>query len=871
MDQTISTQTLASGWLARAKADVTVDGTVITSPSYRVEGWLDAVVPGSVLATLVKNNKAPDPYYGINSCSINDIGKYGVGLYTYWFYNAFNLPAPGPGRRVELRFDGINYGASVYLNGRKLGETAGMFLRHVFDITAFVIAGENRLAVLVTPPDPPGLIDGNGGARGPNIGESVVARYPVGWDWVTSMPDRSTGIWDRVSVYFSGPVTIGDPHVITRVPGVRVPGGVQGPANLTLTAEVTNTSGASVSGVLTCEVDGRAHGENVTLKAGETRAITIERQIDNPRLWWPNGLGQPELYPVTLTFTIGAAESDRRSFQVGLRQIDVSTIDVSDSSGGQRKTRVFLVNGRRVFLRGGNWIGTDAMFRYSTDAKRYRDEVRMHANANLNMIRVWGGGIAERDAFYEACDRYGIMVMQDFWISGEFNGPFSDTWTNVFKASARDTIKHLQYHPSLLYWTGGNEQTPRDDIDAALRGWIEGPAGDNLLDGTRIYVNLSTNISGSSTNQYEDGPYGILDPRSFFDPHSFDQKPVSNPINPELGSVGTPTFESLRLFIPENVPFPLPNQPLDKVAEVWQHHDYMPYFNDGVPDQIGTYDPKPGSAERFAYLAQLANYIQYRALFEGFGAHMWEWYAGVFIWKSQNPWTGLRGQLYDWYLEQTGGLFGVRLACEPVHVQLNLATNEVMVLNTSAGAFSGTATATIYDLSGRASKGGGVSVSMNQPPVEAQTLFKLQNVPTAPNTVYFAELRLSTPRGEIISSNFYWLTTGDYQPLRGLAPATIKASGTLTRPGERWDATVTLTNAGQPVAFWIRLQVLASRSGERVLPVFYEDNYVSVVPGVQRVIRIDFAASDVPPDETPEIWIEGWNVAPTRVPLTPRV
>src|SRR6185369_1118555 len=245
----LNTFPLATGWLARSKADVSVDGTVITSPSYSVEGWLDGVVPGSVLATLVKNNKAPDPFYGVNSCSIPDAGTAGIGLYTYWFYNAFQLPAPG--RRVELRFDGINYAASIYFNGRKLGDVAGMFLRHVFDITPFVVAGENRLAVLVTPPDPPGLINGNGGKPGPpNIAESVVARYPVGWDWVASMPDRSAGIWDGVSVCFSGPVTIGDPQVDTRVHGVRTPGAQQDPASLRLTTVVTNTSTAPVSGVL---------------------------------------------------------------------------------------------------------------------------------------------------------------------------------------------------------------------------------------------------------------------------------------------------------------------------------------------------------------------------------------------------------------------------------------------------------------------------------------------------------------------------------------------------------------------------------------------------------------------------------------------
>ena len=481
----------------------------------------------------------------------------------------------------------------------------------------------------------------------------------------------------------------------------------------------------------------------------------------------------------------------------------------------------------------------------------------MHAEANLNLIRVWGGGIAERDPFYEACDEFGILVMQDFWISGEYTGPFPDNWYDVFRASAFDTIKRLQHHASLLFWTGGNEQTPPTPVDDLLRGWLDGRRG--TLDGTRIYVDSSLNISGSAS---VDGPYGILDPVDFFQPN------FPNPINPELGSVGTPTFESLRLFLPEPALSQFPWQ--GQVNEVWDHHDYIPYKSSGsTTDQIAIYGEKPSSTERFAYLAQLANYVQYRSLFEGFSAHMWEWYAGVFIWKSQNPWPGLRGQLYDWYLEQTGGLFGVRQACKPVHLQLDLTSNSVMLVNTSATVFEGTATAMLYDLSGRSWNGGGVTVSPKQPPV-TQVLFPLLNVPTTPNTVYFADLSLANSRGQFISSHFYWLSTGDYQPLRNLAPAKVEAIGTLTQRGERWEAMVLLANilAGQPVAFWIRLQVLTSNGTKRVLPVFYEDNYISLIPGERRELRIDFAASDVPAGEAPQIWIEGWNVARSQVRLT---
>jgi hypothetical protein len=190
-----------------------------------------------------------------------------------------------------------------------------------------------------------------------------------------------------------------------------------------------------------------------------------------------------------------------------------------------------------------------------------------------------------------------------------------------------------------------------------------------------------------------------------------------------------------------------------------------------------------------------------------------------------------------------------------------------MLVNTSAGVFEGTATAMIYDLFGKATNGGGVSV--RQLPGTSQYLFSLQNIPTTPKTVYFVDLHLSDPLGKTVSTNLYWLTTGDYQSLRQLAQAKIAAAATLTRPGERWQATVTLVSAtGQPVAFWIRLQVLGSGSGERILPVFYEDNYFSLVPGKRRDIIIDFAAADVPPGETPQIWIEGWNVARSQVKLT---
>lgn len=858
---------LNDGWLARRATEVHVGGEALTSDKFEPDGWLHAVIPGSVLATLVANGQHHDPYVGDASRSIPDLQQAGgLAYYTFWFYREFHVPLIAEGTRTWLRFDGINYAADVFLDGRKLETTEreGMFHRRTFDVK-HLAPGTHRMAVKVAPPDPPGKPGPNGGdPSAPNIGENVTARYPVGWDWIIPMPDRSTGIWDKVCLMGTGPVTLGDPHVSAKVPGVRVPDGPQAPAELTVTATVKNTSDAPLSGILECTVDGEFAQADVSLAPGETRRVPIQIRLYSPRLWWPNGMGEPYLHESALTFCVAGEVSDRRTFNVGVRQIDVANVDL-----GGRTSRVFSVNGQRVFLRGGNWIGTDAMFRYSANAKRYHDEVRLHAGANLNAIRVWGGGIAERDPFYDACDAHGILVIQDFWLSGEYapTEP-SERWSSAFETSARDTIERLQHHASLLLWCGGNEQVPPKPLATKLAAWIEG-SGPGVLDGTRLFVDRSTNISGSSSSAYEDGPYGIMPPRVF------EQQRFSNPFNPELGSVGTPTYETLAKCLPTSAlaDFPKPNQSAAQINDTWRLHAYMPYHNDDSkePDQIAIYG-EATNAKRFAYLAQLANYTQYRALFEGFTAHAFEWYSGVLVWKSQNPWPALRGQLYDWYLEGTGGLFGAQRACEPVHVQLSVGDSStrnspsVLATNmTTRGLEDVTATARAYALDGTliATK----RTRRDLPAGSIVPMFGIEQLPRAPGVVYFVDLRLTDSEGTTISRNFYWQSTdGDFAQLKDLQPARIDATATMLRDDGRWHAAVTLENAAdQPVAFGLQLQVRDSGLGDRILPVFYEDNYLSLVPGEHRELTVDFATSDVPSGTTPELWCVGWNVPKTHI------
>lgn len=912
-------QPFIDGWLAKKAGEVQDTGQTITSPNYQTLDWIEAVVPGTVLTTLLKNglpghfSPGFDPYFGKNSRSIPDISEQGYAdFYTYWFYTKFETPAVADGGRVWLYLRGINYSADIYLNGVQLKsadnifldeprpretELRGMFLRNAFDVTELVnqrdgaASGETQnalsaLAILVNPPNPPGTPGENGGnSQDPKIGENVTMRYTVGWDWVMPVPDRNTGIWDEVMVYTTGPVVVLNPHVVTTV--LDAQGNLQPDAQLTISAEVYNASEATRTGALTYSLESHTGSRQVTLQPKQRLTLTFPvLTIKNPRLWWPNGYGAQELYTLDLSFKIDALVSDTKSVRVGIRQISVATIPIN---GNSDQTRVFLVNGQRVFIKGGNWIGTDAMLRLSN--KRYRDEVRLHAEMNLNFIRVWGGGIAERPEFYDACDEYGILVMQDFWLSGEYPNPSSDGYPQIFLNCAKDTIRMLRNHPSLCFWSGGNETEPPADIGAALRCYIEGDSGrgaaavgageangcggQEVLDGTRVYIPRSTAISSDSTDQYSDGPYGILAPRDFF-------ALTSCPINPEVGSVGTPTAESIRgMMSPQDYD----DFPRDQTNDTWKLHTYIPYSNPeqgqmvpcsgsqptSVIDQIAAYG-SPSTLDEFCLRAQITNYMQYKALYEGFISHMWEWYAGVFVWKSQNPWTGLRGQLYDWYLDQTGGFYGTQSACETIHVQLNLDTSKLCVVNHSAEPLTNiTAQVTLYKLTGVALYT--QTEVFQQVAASSTSAGNAVNWPQNLPPVYFVKLHLRDDHNRLLSENFYWQssqTPPNYKALQTLLGVTLEATVRINQDENEYVLNASFENPASSggVAFFIRLkllhQIAPSGADKRILPAFYEDNYFSLLPGEQKSVTIRCAQTDAGSSE-PELWLEGWNITPMQV------
>lgn len=841
---------LNSGWKCINVKDINKNGEKISEPSFSLKGFMPATVPGTVLTTMLNNKMVPDPFYGMNNEKIPDIYNTGSDYYTYWFVKDFTEKSPNAEEQVWLNFRGINYSCDVFLNGHQLNDKRfyGMFLRQQYNITKWLAKnGKNRLAVIVYPPDPVG--DPNGGQGGDGtIAKNVSHQYVAGWDWIQPVRDRNTGIWDKVTIERTGAVKVQNAHVITLVPGKRFVEGKQAPATIKVSAELNNATDKEVHGTLEYSIAGEKISTNASVPSNTNITVQLpDYVLKNPKLWWPNGYGPQNLYHINVQFTRDdGTTSDTEPVSFGVREINTLWNTTT-------RSREVLVNGQKIFIKGGNWIISDEMLRFS-DA-RYDAEIRFHRDMNLNLIRVWGGAITERPEFYNACDKYGLLVMQDFWNSGDCNGRWmdpkkkDDQWTRrkypddhqLFLSSVVDQVKMLRNHPSLALWCGGNEITPPEDVLVAMRDSIM-----PQLDGTRYMFEYS-NSDSMSYNPYGgngDGPYGIQNINTFWEHQTY-------PFNSEIGSVGMGDYASLERFIPKQN-MKIPDESYRNMDSVWRYHKYIGY--DHYIDAYG----KPTDVKDFADKAQLVNYDQYRALMEGFSAHMWEWYTGVIIWKTQNPWTALRGQMYDYYLDPNACLYGLHKGSEAFHVMYNNADGMVMIANnTFTAKHNIMLKAEAYDMDGKERLL--TQVFSEIEPTSSKKYLSLKNGldRMAHDKGVFLYLSLLDENKNLLDDNLYWLpdSTGNYSGLQQMKKASVEVTAHKIEPGK---VEVTISNSKEnPIAFFNRLSLVNSKTKQRILPAFYSDNYISVLPGETKKITIDYTPAA---NENAAVELYGWNV-----------
>lgn len=853
---------LNSGWKAMPSTKIKNTGEELSNPKFSLKRWQDAVVPGTVLTTQLANGEIPDPFYGMNNKYIKDIYDTGRAYYTYWFAKDFEENASQGDEQVWLTFRGINYSCEIFLNGQKVNQEVyeGMFLRKSFNITALLNKdGKNRLAVIVYPPYEVGEPNGGQGGDG-KIAKNLTHQYVAGWDWIQPIRDRNTGIWDKVYIEKTGSVKLKNPHIVTLVAGKRDASKTQEPATLKVSAELENATDRTVQGTLRYTIDGSSIEKTLTLGAHQTQEVSLDDfTLNNPKLWWPSGYGEQYLYDTKLEFIENGKQTDFEDVKVGVREIQTYW-------NPHTRSKEIAINGQRIFIKGGNWIISDAMLRFTPE--RYDHEIRYHRDMNLNLIRIWGGALTERPEFYEACDKYGMLVIQDFWFSGDCNGRWidpkkaDDQWTrrkypdnhNLVLEAAEDMIKMIRNHASLAMWCGGNEIMPPQDILLPLRDEIL-----PKLDGTRWFIDYSNsdewsfNFKGGNG----DGPYTIQEKESFWNDRTW-------PFNSEIGSVGVGDYESLVRFIPKKNLIPPKYNPdvqfKEVVDSVWTYHTYTGVGYEGHLVPYG----EPTDIKDFAMKAQLVNYDQYRALMEGFSAHMWDWYTGVIIWKTQNPWTSMRGQMYDYYLDPNAALYGLRTGGQPVHIMANPSTKMVMVVNNGFEQQNDLmARISAYDMDGNET-----FIDQSFVYMEGTSAKNIRSVARAVEPIFkeqggFLALELLDSDQQQLSRNIYWFPNenGEYLGLKNMKKADLRVSTKHIGDGK---VEVTLNNPKEnTIAFFNRLALIDSKTKERILPAFYDDNYLSVLPGETVKVIIEYIAQK---NVKPAVEIYGWNVDRKEIP-----
>ena len=835
----------ASAWPIDSEANrPSFSSDWVQGPAPSAKQWYQATVPGTVLTTLVSNKIYPDPLYGENNRP--NIIPESLCRTSYWYRNEFTVPASFTGKQVWLNFDGINYSAEVWVNGAKVGSIEGAFMRGSFNITALVMTGEKAaLAVFIKPPPHPGdpwekTVANQRGPNGGGVSGQLGRDGPtfvasLGWDWVPGIRDRQIGIWQQVTLTATGPVLVQNPYITTDLP--QLPDTAT--ADVSIEATVQNISDAPQTGIFTGRLDDVAfHSASITLPPRSSQVVKLspatnpELHLANPKLWWPNGFGAPNLHPLHLSFDIIGAASDTQDLNVGLRKV---TYFVEGSNN-----LTLVVNGVHVYAKGGDWGMDDALKRITPE--RMDTLIRLHRDANYNIIRNWVGQSTSEE-FFAACDRYGIMVWDEFFEANPNNGRDPDS-PDLYLANVRDTVLRYRNHPSIVIWCGRNEGPPSPPTiaDGNIKLLKE-------LDPPRYYQASSTAGNGVISG----GPYGWQLPRSYYG------NGLTQAFKTEIGSASIPTLEAIQAWMPKKDWFDQ-NFPNDD----WAEHDLVNGAGNPANSALQTVIAQRfgpfASLPEFVRKAQLADYETYRAMYESHLSKMFAPSTALITWMSNPAQPCLVWQIYDYSLEPFAAYYAVQKACEPVHIMMTQDKFHTMIVNHHPEAIAGlNVRIQIYNLDG-------VRKLDQTTPIASLTASSATDLGLIPfpvdlTPVHFVKLQLLDAANQVVSDNFYWRESrqDDFTALDALPDVALDAKLTRHDAGDRVLIDVALTNATSQIAVMAHWQLRNQRTSERVLPVFYSDNYVSLLPGESKTITIEAPASALGADQ-PLVVVDGWNV-----------
>ncbi|WP_321335262.1 discoidin domain-containing protein [uncultured Bacteroides sp.] len=650
-------------WKVKALAEVASNVSQLSQNDYNISSWVDAVVPGTVFNSYVVAGLEKDPNFGDNIYKV-DRSKYDR---SFWYRTTFKVPASYDKKLIWLNFNGVNRRADIYLNGHLLGSLDGFMQRGRFNVTDLIKRDvANVLTLLVSIPQKPLANQG-----------SPAYLSSGGWDWMPYVPGLNSGITDKVYLSNTGAVTLIDPWIRTDLPSLAR-------ADVSVQLQVKNNADSAhkivVKGIIT--PGNLSFSKEINVDAETIMPVLFDDHsfpqlsIDGPKLWWPNGYGKPNLYNCRLEISVDGQLSDVCDVKFGIKKYTY------DTNGN---TLHLHINGVRLFVKGANWGISEYMLRCR--GAEYDTKVRLHHEMNFNMIRNWLGSTTD-DEFYEACDRYGLMVWDDFWINSNSNLPYD---LNVFNNNMIEKIKRVRNHPCIAVWCGDNESNPQPP----LQGWMAEDI--RTFDGNDRYFQPNShadNLTGS-------GPWGAFEPRYYFTkyPDGLEGDPARGwGFRSEIGTAVVPNVESFKKFMPKKDWWPR--------NDMWNFHFFGSSAFNAAPDRydasISKEFGKPQNIEDYCRKAQLINYESNKAMYEGWLDRMWEDASGVMTWMGQSAYPSMVWQTYDYYYDPTGAYWGTKSGCEPIHILWNPVTNAVKVANTSAESLKDlTAEVTVYNLDGK--------------------------------------------------------------------------------------------------------------------------------------------------------------------------
>ncbi|MDL2214926.1 glycoside hydrolase family 2 [Dysgonomonas sp. OttesenSCG-928-M03] len=830
-----------SGWLVHQSDSLVNSGEIISSAHQPLTDWHQASVPSTLMGVLSENGQYNDIFTGENYKNIDK----SIFDHSWWYRKQFNLPKVNEGQHTFLHFDGISYYANIWLNGKLVASrdsVYGTFRRYTFDITPY-ITEDNILAVEVFKAQP----------GDPNIGFA---------DWNPRPADENMGIFREVSLSITGRSKLNNTYIKSKVNTETLD-----EAWLSIETEIENLSDQKVTGELLGKIESQHFSYPVVLNPKEKKTINLTSNevsslyIKNPRLWWCNNMGDPELYKLNLSFRANNTILDKDSVTFGIREIESYFTENGD--------RGFKLNGEKVLLKAAGW--TDDIF-LRDNPERNETQVRYVKDMNMNTIRFenfWGNS----SNIYDLCDKYGLMAIVGWSCQWEWDAYFgkpcseeygcilSDEDIAIVGKSFEDQVLWLRNHPSIIAWMPGSDMLQKPELEKRYLDFLA--TADN-----RPYVGAAKKrtspISGETGTKMA-GPYEYVGPNYWYVDTLYGG---AFGFNTETGiGAQLPVLESIKKFIPEDKLWP--------INSTWNYHCTASTTAMNSLDMLtAVMNNKYGKAkdlEDYLLKADLINYDGTRAMFEAFRTNIPKT-TGIVQWMLNSAWPSLYWQMYDYYLIPTAAYYSVKKSNIPLQLIYDYGNNSIMAVNELRNDIKAhKALIKVYDLSSKLLTNDEITFDLRK--YNSKEILKLK---TLEKNVFLA-LELYNEKGTLITDNFYCLpakadqylwdkttwvhtpikTYSDLKDLSNLNRVELKIRTDKKEENNNYIYEVEITNPSDQVLFFVSLK-LKDTNGEMLKPIYWSDNYISILPGLSKTMKVTVDKQLIS-NRKATIEINGWN------------